>query len=87
MPSTTAIQGETAPIDIKVISSDDEDVMQVDENNNQTDDYFPADNEVSESESEALKTEDMPQMEEFSSRVDESAPASDADSDRLIIDE
>ena len=61
--------------------------MQVDENNSQTDDYCPAENEASESESEALKIEDMPKMEEFSSRVDESAPASDADFDRLIIDE
>ena len=39
--------------------------MQVDENNSQTDDYCPADNEASESESEALKIEDMPQMEDI----------------------
>ena len=50
MPSTTEIQGEFAPIDIIVISSDEE--MQVDENNSQTNDYCPADNEASESESD-----------------------------------
>ena len=79
-------------MDVIIISSDEE--MKFDENNSHNDDYCLADNEASDSESEAVKTEDMPLMEEFPSRMDESAPAlcdpattSNADFDRFDINE
>ena len=76
-------------MDVIIISSDSSDEeMHLDENNR--DDNCFADNETSDSESEAVKIEDMPLLEEFPPR--ESAPAPcdpaatfDADSDRLII--
>ena len=46
---------------------------------------FHADNEASESESEALKCENMPDMEECPSQGDESVPDSDGDPDAALI--
>ena len=84
MPFITEIKEESAPVDVIIISSDSE--------NNTDDDCF-ADTETSNSDPEAVKIEDMPLLEEFPPRVDESAPApgdpevtSDDDS-RLIISE
>ena len=47
--------------------------------------HFHADNEASESESEALKCENMPDMEECPSQGDEGVPDSDGDPDAALI--
>ena len=92
MPSIIEIKEETVPMDVIIISSDEE--MQIDENNIHTDDHCLADNEASDSESDSVKTEDMPLLEELPGRMYESAPAlrdpattSDADFDRFDINE
>ena len=87
MPFITEIKEESDPADVIVISSDSES-----DSENNTDGGCLADTETSDT--EAVKIEDMPLLEEFPPRVDESAPApgdpevtSDDDSHRLIISE
>ena len=87
MPSIMEIKEESSPMDVIVISSDEE--MQRSDN-----EASEADNEASDSESETVKTDDMPLLQELPGRMYGSAPAlrdpattSDADFERFDINE
>ena len=64
MPFITEIKEESAPVDVIIISSDSDS----DSENNTDDDCF-ADTETSHSDSEAVKTEDMPSLSMWSSKM------------------